>query len=126
MDGVGLLAVARRAGLTVVADGDRLRIRGPRRSEPIARRLLEQKSLVLAALPSSPPGPTAGPVPVYDREIAVADLPVDWRLEFEERAAIREFDGGQAREHAEAEALREIVERIKAAGEFRRWSTEST
>ena len=126
MDRVALLAEARRAGLTVVADGDRLRIRGPRRSEPIARRLLEQKFLVLAALPNSPTDPTAGPVPMYDRQTTVADLPVDWRLEFEERAAIREFDGGQAREHAEAEALREIVGRIKAARESRRWPTEST
>ena len=63
---------------------------------------------------------------VYDREITVADLPVDWRLEFEERAAIREFDGGQPREYAEAEALGEIVERIKAMGESRRSPTEST
>jgi hypothetical protein len=34
-------------------------------------------------------------LPVCDREITVADLPVDWRLDFEERAAIREFDGGK-------------------------------
>ncbi len=37
------------------------------------------------------------------------DLPEQWRELYEERAAIREADGGQAREHAEAEALREIV-----------------
>lgn len=46
----------------------------------------------------------------------VADLPTDWRLEWEERAAIREFEGGQVREHAEAEALREIIERMRVAG----------
>lgn len=40
------------------------------------------------------------------------DLPADWRVEFEERAAIREYEGGQAREHAEAEAFREILQRI--------------
>ena len=44
------------------------------------------------------------------------DLPPDWRIEWEERAAIREYDGGQAREHAEAEALQEIVERMRAVG----------
>lgn len=44
------------------------------------------------------------------------DLPPDWRCEFEERAAIREYDGGQAREHAEAEAFTEILTRMRAAG----------
>ena len=51
-------------------------------------------------------------------EITVADLPPDWRLEFEERAAIREYDGGQLREHAERDALVEIVARMRAAGEI--------
>ena len=49
-------------------------------------------------------------------DILVADLPADWRVEWEERAAIREYDGGQTREHAEAEALREIIDRMTAAG----------
>ena len=40
------------------------------------------------------------------------DLPPAWRLEWEERAAVREYEGGQAREHAEAEALKEILERM--------------
>ncbi len=43
------------------------------------------------------------------------DLPAEWRCEFEERAAVREYDGGQAREHAEAEALAEILARMRAA-----------
>lgn len=42
------------------------------------------------------------------------DLPPEWRIEWEERAAIREYDGHQAREHAEAEALREIIDRMEA------------
>ncbi len=42
-------------------------------------------------------------------ELTPAELPGDWRVHFEERAAIREYDGGQAREHAEAEALRETL-----------------
>ena len=45
------------------------------------------------------------------------DLPSDWRCEFEERAAVREYDGGQVREHAEAEAFDEILARMRAAGE---------
>ena len=45
------------------------------------------------------------------------DLPGDWRCEFEERASIREYAGGQTREYAEAAAFSEIVARMRAAGE---------
>ena len=45
-----LLAEARTAGLTVTGDGDRLVIRGPRKAEVLARRLLDEKAAVLAAL----------------------------------------------------------------------------
>ena len=40
-------------------------------------------------------------------EIGVEDLPSDWRVWFEERAAIMEYDGGLSRETAEAKALSE-------------------
>lgn len=50
-----------------------------------------------------------------------AGLPADWRCEFEERAAIREYDGGQAREHAEAEACHEILARMRAGSETLRY-----
>ena len=43
------------------------------------------------------------------------DLPGDWRIEWEERAAIREYEGGQTREHAEAEAFTEVLYRMRAA-----------
>ncbi|MBN2448001.1 MAG: hypothetical protein JXO22_14820 [Phycisphaerae bacterium] len=46
------------------------------------------------------------------------ELPADWRVWFEERAAIREYDGMQAREHAEAEALAETVAAMRAAGDW--------
>ena len=45
--------------------------------------------------------------------ISPGDLPMDWRIDFEERAAILEYDGGLAREEAEARALREILKRIR-------------
>ncbi len=51
------------------------------------------------------------------RAIMPDDLPGDWRVEWEERAAIREYDGLQHREYAEAEALTEILQRMRAAGE---------
>ena len=41
------------------------------------------------------------------------DLPGPWWELYEERAAIREYEGGQAREHAEAEALRDVVARMR-------------
>ena len=99
MDGLTLLREAYAAGLSVQADGDRLRIRGPREAEAIAQRLIAHKAAVLAALTVQPPG----------RGFGVEDLDMDWRVEWEERAAIMENDGGLPRERAEARALREIV-----------------
>ncbi len=43
---------------------------------------------------------------------SVEELPVEWRVEYEERAAILEYDGGLPREQADKQALREIQERI--------------
>ena len=50
MGGIELLRQARDAGLDVQADGDRLRIRGPRRLEPLALELLRCKGELLAIL----------------------------------------------------------------------------
>jgi len=44
------------------------------------------------------------------------ELPMDWRIEYEERAAILEYDGGQTRENAETQALSEILNRIRTNG----------
>jgi hypothetical protein len=44
------------------------------------------------------------------------DLPGDWRVEWEERAAIREFCGKLHREQAEALALAEILLAMERAG----------
>lgn len=60
MDGVSLLIEARRAGLQVRAEGDCLVIRGPRRLEPLALKLLAYKQAVLAALRGCP---TCGATP---------------------------------------------------------------
>jgi len=59
-------------------------------------------------------------------KIAVADLSPDWRLEFEEQAAIREYDGGQNRFDAERDALVEIIARMQAAGINLKKGMEST
>jgi hypothetical protein len=50
-------------------------------------------------------------------DLRVEDLDPDWRIEFEERAAIIEYDGGMSREHAEAGALRDICHLMKQANQ---------
>jgi hypothetical protein len=50
MDGLTLLLEAEMAGLTILADGDRLVIRGPKSADAVARRLLNHKAAVLVAL----------------------------------------------------------------------------
>jgi hypothetical protein len=45
------------------------------------------------------------------------DLPMEWRIEYEERAAILEYDGGLSREQADKQALSEILERIAKGGQ---------
>ncbi len=46
-------------------------------------------------------------------EITPGDLPSEWRMEFEERAAIREYDGEMPREIAEHYALLDVVQMMK-------------
>lgn len=69
MDGLSLLREAKFAGLTVAVDGDLLRIRGPRRAETVAQRLLKHKLAVMAALAERDKWP---PMPV-------GWTPVAWR-----------------------------------------------
>ena len=44
--------------------------------------------------------------------VTLCNLPIEWRIEFEERAAILEYDGGLSREGADAKALIEIRQRM--------------
>ena len=58
--------------------------------------------------------PQAGPYEVPEEDIlCLGDLPMDWRIEFEERAAILEYDGELSREDADRQAIREIWARIQ-------------
>jgi len=108
MDGLTLLEEARAAGLSVRTEGDRLHIRGPRRAEAVAHRLIAHKALVLEAL-------AAGTLP--DPGITPDLLPPDWHLQWDERAAIMEADGNLPRERAEALALRDTLEQMRRHGE---------
>ena len=46
------------------------------------------------------------------------DLPADWHFRWDERAGIMEYDGGLTTEYAEAEALKDILRQMEAAGVF--------
>jgi hypothetical protein len=48
---------------------------------------------------------------------ALDDLPLEWHEAWDERAAIREHDGGMPRELAEALALRDVLEQIRDLGQ---------
>ena len=50
--------------------------------------------------------------------IRVEDLDMDWRMVFEERAAIMEYDGGLPRERAEAEALADTIRAMRGEAEM--------
>jgi len=51
--------------------------------------------------------------PVAPAGLDVDDLPGDWRVWFEERAAIKEYHGHLPRELAEAQALTETIEEMR-------------
>jgi hypothetical protein len=51
-----------------------------------------------------------------DPAATVADLPPEWHVMWDERAAIVEYDGGLPRERAEALALADILEQMRRAG----------
>jgi hypothetical protein len=81
MVGMKLLEAARAAGLTVMVEGDRLVVRGPKRAGKLALQLLNSKAEVTAAMAradTAPPGqPTGGTVEFGDDVIAVWDDSLD-------------------------------------------------
>ncbi len=56
----------------------------------------------------------AGPAPVPSTGMALVDLPPEWHIAWDERAAILEYDGCLAREQAEAVALAEIERQMRS------------
>ena len=65
MDGIALILEAQAAGLRVSREAEKLVVRGPRRAEPIARKLLAHKAEVLAALSDDPFAALPPNDPVY-------------------------------------------------------------
>jgi hypothetical protein len=66
----------------------------------------------------TPTAPGVRTVPVCGPDLRVEDLDPEWRVEWEERAAIMEFEGGLPRERAEAGALSDIAARIRRGERF--------
>ena len=60
-------------------------------------------------------GPHERPVALAGLVKGPQDLPMDWRIWFEERAAIREYLGGLTRRQAEEAAMTETVQEMEAA-----------
>ena len=61
--------------------------------------------------------PPRVPTPSRHTGISPEMLPMNWRIEWEERAAIMEYDSGLSRGRAEAEALADILGQMRLAGE---------
>lgn len=94
MNAVDLLARARRAGVRIRASGTDLKLDADQPPPPeLIKALADKKGEVLAALRGASGQWDAG----------------DWRAYYEERAAIRENDGGLVRAEAERCALDDAV-----------------
>jgi hypothetical protein len=104
MDLLTLLRRAWAAGLRLTAEGDTLTIRGPQGAEAIVRELVARKGEVLRAI-------RQGTI-----DITPSELPPDWHFLWDERAAIMEHDGNLPREHAEAQALLDILRQMELRG----------
>ncbi len=115
MGGVELLRQARDAGLCVQAEGDRLRIRGPKRLEPLALELLRCKVELIAILADN--DRWARQAAGLLASVADPDRRADLRELFEHRAAVCGFDGGLGRGDAERVAFGELQAAMREAGE---------
>ncbi len=116
MGGVELLRQARDAGLYVQAEGDRLRIRGPKRLEPLALELLRCKAELLAVLSDN--DRWARQAAGLLASVADPDRRADLRELFEHRAGICEFHGELNRVDAEWVAFGELQAAMRKGGEL--------
>jgi hypothetical protein len=102
-----LVADLRRRGITLAVEGGNLRVTPASRLTDTDRALIRaRKSAVLALAMGLGVRP----------EMLSTELPADWYLLWDERAAIREYDGGFPREKAESLALEDILLLMRLAG----------
>ncbi len=98
---VAALEAAHKAGIEVLANGDRLKLRGAAAPPPdVLLAIRQHKPQILALLAGRPV-----PVPMSD----TAWDTEDWAAFYDERAAITEYDGELPRHEAETMALNECV-----------------
>jgi hypothetical protein len=55
-------------------------------------------------------------IDLLDGRTRLNDLSPDWHLQWDERAAVLEYEGGHPRERAEALALAEVVQQLRRVG----------
>lgn len=103
MNVASLIETYRSRGVTfALNDNGEVRVTGPKMSDDEKTQLRALKSDIAAYLGALPPNPkSASP--------SIGDDPADWKDAFEERAAIREFDGLYPQAEAEALAFGELV-----------------
>lgn len=115
MSADAIIARAQAASVALWAEGDKLRWRAPVPPPPdlgeVLSLLRAHKGVVLRALrEAAVTAVTDVTLPAYEREHDAAW----WREIYDERAAIREHDGGMSRADAEAGALADCVARWRA------------
>jgi hypothetical protein len=91
-----LLAEIRAAGAQLGLDGDVLRVKAPRGVLTAAQRerLVECRAEIIRLLAEPANDRTGADMSRTVPPVAVEDLPVDLMFDFDERAAIAEFEGG--------------------------------
>jgi hypothetical protein len=98
MEVVALIRTARKAGLTITAEGDTLVVRGPKSAAPVVRQLADVKAEVLAAL-------------VRDEQLrgAAKPLTVTWCDRFAARTVHWSLNGRRSWQEGERLAFGEMV-----------------
>jgi len=109
MDILNLLEQARRAGVTVSFDGERLHLRGPRAAADIVARLQIHRDDVIAALTAPSPVPEPEPADSPLHWLGGASAPLRRRLTLEDDQIARVELGWKYREY-EAERFRQWLD----------------
>jgi hypothetical protein len=104
-----LVADLRRRGITLSVEGGNLRVTPASRLTDTDRELIRAHKPAVLAL-------TMG-LGVRPGMLST-ELPADWHLLWDERAAIMEYDGGLSRERAEALALADILRLMRDSSQY--------
>jgi TubC N-terminal docking domain len=109
MSPAALLVELDRQGFTLAVEGDGIRVTpASRLTVELRDRIRRHKPDLLLLLSPEVKAPA-------EPDTSPADLPSEWQELWGERAAIMEYDGGLPRERAEAEALKDVLERMRRA-----------